>query len=32
MATKQRVSSARQKQAFPDLPSLVKMRVGRGNI
>ena len=29
---KQRVSSARWKQAFPVLPSLVKMRVGRGNI
>ena len=27
---KQRVSSARWKQAFPDLPSLVKMQVGRG--
>ena len=29
---KQRVSSARQKQAFPVSPSLVKMQVGRGNI
>ena len=29
---KQRVSSARWKQAFLDFPSLVKMRVGRGNI
>ena len=29
---KQRVSSAQWKQAFPVLPSLVKMRVGRGNI
>ena len=29
---KQRVSSARWKQAFPVLPSLVKMQVGRGNI
>ena len=32
MATKQRVSSARWKQAFPVLPSLVKMRVGRGKM
>ena len=29
---KQRVSSARWKQAFPDFPSLVKRQVGRGNI
>ena len=29
---KQRVRSAQWKQAFPGLPSLVKMRVGRGNI
>ena len=29
---KQRVHSAQQKQAFPVLPSLVKMQVGRGNI
>ena len=29
---KQRVSSARWKQAFPVLSSLVKMQVGRGNI
>ena len=29
---KQRVCSARWKQAFPVLPSLVKMQVGRGNI
>ena len=29
---KQRVSSARRKQAFLDFPSLVKMQVGRGNI
>ena len=32
MAMKQRVSSAQWKQAFPVLPSLVKMQVGRGNI
>ena len=32
MVTKQRLSSARWKQAFPVLPVLVKMRVGRGNI
>ena len=32
MVTKQRVSSAQWKQTFPVLPSLVKMRVGRGNI
>ena len=32
MVTKQRVSSARWKQAFPVLPSLVKMQVGRGNM
>ena len=32
MVTKQRVSSAPWKQAFPVLPSLVKMQVGRGNI
>ena len=32
MVTKQRVSSAQQKQAFPVLPSLVKMQVGRGNM
>ena len=29
---KQRTHSARWRQAFPDLPSLVKMQVGRGNI
>ena len=29
---KQRVGSAQWKQAFPVLPSLVKMQVGRGNI
>ena len=29
---KQRVSTAQWKQAFPVLPSLVKMQVGRGNI
>ena len=29
---KQRVSSAQWKQAFPVLPFLVKMQVGRGNI
>ena len=29
---KQRASSARWKQAFPVLPSLVKMQVGRGKI
>ena len=29
---KQRVHSAQWKQAFPVLPSLVKMQVGRGNI
>ena len=29
---KQRDSSAQWKQAFPVLPSLVKMQVGRGNI
>ena len=29
---KQRVHSAQQKQTFPVLASLVKMRVGRGNI
>ena len=32
MVTKQRFSSAWQKQALPVLPSLVKMQVGRGNI
>ena len=32
MVTKQRFSSAQQKQALPVLPSLVKMQVGRGNI
>ena len=32
MVMKQRFSSARWKQALPVLPSLVKMRVGRGNI
>ena len=29
---KQWISSAQWKQTFPVLPSLVKMRVGRGNI
>ena len=32
MVTKQRFSSARRKQIIPVLPSLVKMRVVRGNI
>ena len=32
MVMKQRVSSAQWKQAFPVLPYLVKMLVGRGNI
>ena len=32
MATKQGVSSAQWKHAFPVLPSLVKLQVCRGNI
>ena len=32
MVTKQRFNFAQQKQALPVLPSLVKMRVGKGNI
>ena len=32
MVMKQKASSAQWKQAFPVLPSLVKMRMGRGNI
>ena len=32
MVTKQRFSSAGQKQALPVLPSLVKMQVDKGNI